>query len=324
MATVFSTHPVHPEVKKMLSKICVLQVASSPDAQAIMAEGLNADVILVSSPIPESYFEQASHLRAAVRHGTGLDMIPIGAATTAGVIVANAPGANAASVAEYVIFSAIGLLRQFRAIDAAFRQQGWAAGRVKADPARDLGGRSLGIVGFGNIGRALVPLASAFGMPVAATTRRPDSLPATVQAMDLDDLVANSDVLVLCCPLTETTRGLISANQIARMKPDALLINVSRGPVVDTKALIAALTIRKIGGAALDVFDLQPLPQDSPLFLLDNVILTPHVAALTDESMFRMGETSAHEIGRILSGKFPKNFCNPEVAAHYRERFPID
>ena len=323
MAKVFSTHPVHRDVEHMLKSICNLQVASSPDQQTIMAEGLQADVILVSAPIPQAYFSQATQLRAAVRHGTGLDMIPMQAATQAGVIVANAPGANAASVAEYVIFTAIGLLRRFRQTDAALRQTGWQAGRAFSDQAHDLGGRRLGIVGFGNIGRALASLAQAFGMPVAATTRRPTTLPANVQPMGLDDLVAHCDVLVLCCPLTEATRGLISAAQIARMKPEALLINVARGPLIDTQALIAALAARRIGGAALDVFDVQPLPPDHPLFGFDNVILTPHVAALTDESMYRMGETSAQEVGRILAGEFPLNFCNPEVKPLYRRRFPV-
>jgi len=225
-------------------------------------------------------------------------------------------------VAEHVIFAAIGLLRGFRAMDADLRSRGWAAGRAHADSGRDLGPRRLGILGFGNIGRALHRMAQGFGMEVVACTRRPESLPPTVRAVTLDGLVAGADVLVLCCPLTEATRGAISAARIARMKPGAVLINVSRGPVVDMAALTRALTGGQIAGAALDVFDDQPLPPDSPLWDMRNVILTPHMAGITEDSMLRMGQTVAEETLRILAGGLPQNLCNPAAVARYRARFP--
>ena len=131
-----------------------------------------------------------------------------------------------------------------------------------------------------------------------------------------------ADVLVLCCPLTDETRGAINAERIARMKPGAVLVNVSRGPVVDTAALIRALTGGHIAGAALDVFDTQPLPPDSPLWGLPNVILTPHMAGITEDSMLRMGQTVAEETRRILAGGLPQNLCNPAAVARYRVRFP--
>jgi D-3-phosphoglycerate dehydrogenase / 2-oxoglutarate reductase len=249
-------------------------------------------------------------------------MIPMDAATGAGVLVANVPGANASTVAEHVIFAAIGLLRQFRAMDAALRGSGWNAGRAYSDHGCDLSGRHLGILGFGNIGSALYHMAQGFGMRVAATTRRPETLPVGVLALNLDDLAATSDVLVLCCPLTADTHGAISAARIAMMKPGAVLINVARGPIVDTDALIAALQSHKIAGAALDVFDTQPLPATSPLWVLDNVILTPHMAGITADSMLRMGNTAAEEALRILANQLPVNFCNPVVEPAYRARFP--
>jgi D-3-phosphoglycerate dehydrogenase len=261
-------------------------------------------------------------LRAAVRHGAGLDMIPMQAATAAGVLVANVPGANAATVAEHAIFAAIALLRQFRAMDTALRARGWNAGRAFSDQGRDLGGKTLGIFGYGNIGRALHRMALGFGMKITSHTRRPDSLPQDVQALGLDDLVAGADILVLCAPLTDDTRGAMSAARIARLKPGACLINVSRGPLVDTAALTAALQSGRIS-AALDVFDSQPLPADSPLWVLPNVILTPHMAGITEDSMLRMGQVTADETLRILNGALPLNFCNPEVEASYRRRFPV-
>ncbi len=322
MAQIFSTHPLHPDVTARLMAAGAYRVATAPTAAAIMAEGLAAAVLIVRAPVPPEYFAQAKGLRAAVRHGAGLDMIPVEVATKAGVLVANVPGANAATVAEHVIFAAIGLLRQFRAMDAALRQTGWAAARAYSDLGGELSGRRLGIFGFGNIGRALHRIALGFDMQVAATTRRTDTLPAGVQALGLDDLAATSDVLVLCCPLTDETRGAISAARIAMMKPGAVLINVSRGPIVDTDALVAALRLRKIAGAALDVFDTQPLPATSPLWALDNVILTPHMAGITADSMLRMGNGAADETLRILAGNLPVNFCNPKVEPAYRARFP--
>ena len=321
-ARIFSTHPLHPAVTARLAAAGDYRVASAPTAAAIMAEGLAAEVIVVRTDVPAAYFAQARGLRAAVRHGAGLDMIPMEAATAAGVVVANVPGANAGTVAEYAIFAALALARRFRRLDGTLRHAGWAAARALADDSHDLAGRTLGIMGFGNIGRALDRLGRAFGMAVAATTRRPESLPADVRALPLDALMAAADVLVICCPLTEATRGAIDARRIALMKPGALLVNVARGPIVDAGALMAALRENRLGGAALDVFEVQPLPADSPLWQVPNLILTPHVAGITEDSMRRMGEVTADEVLRILAGGLPLNFCNPAVAAAYRARFP--
>jgi D-3-phosphoglycerate dehydrogenase len=323
MALIFSTHQLHPEVTETLRAKGDYRVASSPTAAAFLAEGTGAEVIVVRAPLPAEYFARAPGLRAAVRHGAGLDMIPMEAATAAGVLVANVPGVNASTVAEYAIFTAIALMRRFREIDARLRGgPGWAAARELADVSRDLGGRTLGIVGFGNIGQALNRLAQAFGMRVISATRRPQTLPAGVTALPLDALLAQADVVVLCCPLTDETRGLLNAPRIATMKPDAVVINVSRGPVIDTPALTAALQAGHLGGAALDVFDVQPLAPDSPLFALPNVILTPHMAGITVDSMLRMGRGTADEVLAILDNRLPLNFCNPEVEPAYRRRFP--
>jgi D-3-phosphoglycerate dehydrogenase / 2-oxoglutarate reductase len=319
---IFSTHELHPDVTARLHDMGDYRVASAPTATAILAEGTGAEVLIVRAPIPPGLFAASRGLRAAVRHGAGLDMIPLQAATDAGVLVANVPGVNAGTVAEHVIFAAIGLRRRFRAIDATMRSAGWGPTRALADNGRDLGGATLGIIGMGNIGRRVAALGAGFGCTVIANTRRPESLPAGVGAADLDDLIARSDVLVLCCPLTDATTGLLSAARIATMKPDAVVINVARGPVVDAQALATALATGRLGGAALDVFDVQPLAVDSPLWALDNVILTPHAAGITQDSMLRMGQGALDEVLRILANGLPANFCNPEVTARYRARFP--
>ncbi len=321
-ATIFSTHNIHPRAAELLASAGKLVVASAPTPEAILAEGTSADILIVRAPIPPEFFSAAPRLRAAIRHGAGLDMIPLDAATAAGVLVANVPAVNAATVAEHVIFVALALLRRFRLVDRDLRVGGWNAGRAHADAGHELAGRRIGIVGMGNVGRAVSAIAHrGFGMEVLAHTRNPATLPDGACTRDLDTLFAESDIVVLCCPLTPQTTALASSARIGAMKRDALLINVSRGPVVDEPALVEALQAGRLGGAALDVFVQQPLDPKSPLWSLDNVILTPHMAGITDESMQRMGEGAAREALRVLSGELPLNLRNPEAVERYRQRF---
>lgn len=307
----------------MLAAHGELVVASAIDPVTIADEAREADIVIVRANLPPILFERATRLRAAVRHGAGLDMIPVDAATRAGVLVANVPGANARTVAEHVMWTSMALLRKFRSVDGDLRQKGWLAGRDHAVSGHDLAGRRIGIIGFGAVGRNVGEIAAkGFGLDVIVNTRTQRDLPAHVRHASVDELVAASDIVVLCCPLTPETTGLINRERIGRMKPGALLINVSRGPVVEDDALIEALSDGRLGGAALDVFVTQPLPPDHPYFRLDNVILTPHMAGITEESMMRMGIGAAEETIRILGGDLPVNFCNREVLEHYRRRFP--
>lgn len=324
MARIFSTHTLHPRAAEMLASAGDLVIASALDADTLAKEAREADIIIVRAPLPPALFEQATRLRAAIRHGAGLDMIPMAAATQAGVLVANVPGVNARSVAEHVFMVSLSLLRQFRAMDGDLRSGGWLAGRRHSDSNHELAGKTIGIVGLGAVGQAVGHIAAhGFGLNVIASTRSTRAAPAGVRFMPVDDLVAASDIIVLCCPLTPETRGLIDAERIARMKPNALLVNVSRGPVIDDEALITALREKRIGGAALDVFVTQPLPPDHPYFSFDNVIVTPHMAGITEESMMRMGTGAASEALRVLANDLPVNLRNPEVVEYYRKRFPL-
>ncbi|MGO6744056.1 NAD(P)-dependent oxidoreductase [Rhizobium ruizarguesonis] len=323
MSFIFSTHPLHPAAKSMLEAADDLRVASAPDPETLLREGRGAGIVIVRAPIPPAFFEDAPALRAAIRHGAGLDMVPLDAATRAGVLVANVPGANASTVAEHVFLVTLALLRRFRAMDRELRQSGWAAGRAQSDTAVDLAGRIIGIVGMGNVGKAIFEIAKfGFGLEVVATSRSPESVPDGARFLTIDELVATADIVVLCCPLTSETTGLLNAGRIGRMKPMTILVNVSRGPVIDDAALIEALRDGRIGGAALDVFATQPLPLDHPYFGFDNVIVTPHLAGLTEESMMRMGTGAASEALRVIKGDLPVNLRNPEVVEHYRRRFP--
>ncbi len=321
---IFSTHTLHPEVTEALSAMGELVIADEPTAAAISAGAAGASIIVVRAPIPPEVFGRESTLRAAVRHGAGLDMIPMQEATDAGVLVANVPGVNARTVAEHVIWSSIALLRRYPMVSADLRESGWAKARAHSDHGCELSSRTMGIVGMGNVGRQLASIAMAgFGMKVLAVTGHPQSLPEGAQALPLRDMLVASDVVVLCCPLNERTRGLIGRDELAAMRSDAVLVNVARGPVVDEAALVDALRTGAIAGAALDVFETQPLPAGHPLLGIPNVILTPHMAGITEESMLRMGQGVVRETRAILSGERPPNLCNPEVWDLYRSRFPV-
>ncbi|WP_085031450.1 NAD(P)-dependent oxidoreductase [Ensifer aridi] len=323
MSFIFSTHPLHRDAEAMLKAASDLRVASAPDPETLLREGEGAEIVIVRAPIPPAFFGNAPALRAAVRHGAGLDMIPYDAATAAGVLIANVPAVNAPTVAEHVFMVTLALLRQFRPMDRDLRSMGWSAGRAHSDRALDLAGRTMGIIGMGNVGKAVFRIAKyGFGLEIVANSRSPESLPDGVRVLPVDDLVSTADIVVLCCPLTPETTGLLSRERIARMKPGAILVNVSRGAVADDAALIESLEMGRIGGAALDVFATQPLPLEHPYFRLDNVIATPHLAGITEESMMRMGTGAAAEAIRILKGGLPVNLRNPEVVEHYRRRFP--
>lgn len=325
MPVIYSTHHLHPRAAEMLSGLGTLKIASALDAETLTREGSAADVVIVRAPIPPALFDGAKNLRAAIRHGAGLDMIPVDAATKAGVLVANVPGVNARSVAEHVFFAAMALLRRFRIMDQDLRSKGWLAGRKHADLNHELAGKTIGIIGFGNVGREVMRIArDGFGLTVIVNSRSAKSVPDDARFVSVDELVAEADIIVLSCPLTDETTGMISAARIRRMKPNAVIVNVSRGPVIEDAALIAALKEKRIGGAALDVFVTQPLPPDHPYFGFDNVIVTPHMAGITEESMMRMGTGAAEEAARVLANELPVNLRNPEVLPAYRRRFPAD
>lgn len=320
---IFSTHPLHPEVTDALSDLGDLVIAEAPTADAIRSGSAGASIIVVRAPIPPDVIAREQGLRATVRHGAGLDMIPVAEATAAGILVANVPGVNAVTVAEHVIWSSMALLRRYPSVSSDLRTGGWATARAHSDHGRELSGRSVGIVGMGHVGRQIARIAiRGFGMQVLAVTGHPQSLPEGARLASLREALQSSDILVLCCPLTEKTRGMIGRDELAAMRNDAILVNVARGPVVDERALVEALSDGRIGGAALDVFETQPLPDDHPFLSMTNVILTPHMAGITEESMLRMGLGVVQETRAILAGQKPPNLCNPEAWSRYRERFP--
>lgn len=319
---IFSTHTLHPDISGQLERLGILRIASKPDSAAIATESAGANYIVVRANIDSKIVLREKGLRALVRHGAGLDMIPVDICTRAGVLVANVPGANAVTVAEHVIWSALAILRKYPLVNADLRIGGWEQGRAHSNDGLELTEQTIGIIGMGNIGRAISRIASnGFSMRVLTTTRSPETVPDGVLPKLLFELLEQSDIVVLCCPLNGQTRDLIGRAELAKMKKDAVLVNVSRGPVVNELALVSALESGKLRGAVLDVFNEQPLPKDHPLFAMGNVILTPHMAGITTESMLRMGQGVVDEITRLIKGEVPLNFINPEALEFYQKRF---
>lgn len=313
---VLLTNPMHHDGEAILAPH--VRLITAPDAQpdTLRKWATEAHGIVVRAKLPDDIIDHAPRLKAIVRHGVGLDFIPVTAATARGIAVANLPGSNTNAVAEYVMSALMHLRRPLHKLDSQIRGEGWAAARAAADSLTELETSTLGILGVGTIGRHVAGIArDGFGMKVLGTSRRKGALPKTIEEVSLEDLFAQSDAIVVCCALTDETRGMVNRDLIGQMRPHAVLVNVSRGAVIETAALIDALRSNKIGGAALDVFDVQPLPSDSALFDCPNLLLTPHTAGITATSSRAMAVGAAEEMLRILRGEAPLNLVNPAYKA---------
>jgi (S)-sulfolactate dehydrogenase len=266
--------------------------------------GARALIVRNRTQVRGDLLAAAGELRCVGRLGVGLDNIDVAACEARGVAVYPATGANNSSVAEYVVATAMMLLRgAYRATDEMVAG-GWPRNRLMG---REIAGKQLGLVGFGAIARETAARAEALGMRVAGfDPHLPADHPAWERAerLSLEDILATSDVVSLHVPLTAETRNLIDAVAIGRMKPDAILVNAARGGVVDEPALAAALRAGRIGGAALDVFETEPLKGDAAAVFRDvpNLVLTPHIAGVTVESNVRVSWMIAEVVGKHLSG----------------------
>jgi D-3-phosphoglycerate dehydrogenase len=313
---VLLTNAMHPDGEAILAPHVRLITAPNTQPETLRTWAAEADGIIVRAKLPDDIVDHAPRLKAMVRHGVGLDFIPVASATARGVAVANLPGSNTNAVAEYVVSALMHLRRPLLRLDTQLRGEGWLAARASADGLSELSASTLGILGVGTIGRRIAGIArDGFGMKVLGTSRRKGSLPSGVEEVTLPELFTRSDAIAVCCALTDETRGLVDRELLGRMQPHAVLVNVSRGAVIETPAIIDALRTGKIGGAALDVFDVQPLPADDALFDCPNLLLTPHTAGITATSGRAMAVGSAEEMLRILRGEQPLNLVNPAYKA---------
>ncbi len=283
-------------------------MGSGTSVEVIAREAADCDAILARTvSFPAAVLRAAPRLRVVARHGVGVDNIDVEIATELGIWVTNTPEANAVSVAEHVIGVLVALARGFLAMDRAVRAGDYAArGRLRAV---DLAGKTLGVVGLGRIGRRVAALAAA-GLGMAVAGHDPflaegDWPPGVRRIEGLEELLAASDFLTLHVPGTAGTRRLIGERELALMKPGAYLVNASRGEVLEEAALADALASGRLAGAGLDVFDPEPPSPENPLFALENVLVTPHSAALTSEALIRMAVGAAQGIHEVLSGAEP-------------------
>jgi D-3-phosphoglycerate dehydrogenase len=254
--------------------------------------------------------------RIIARYGIGVDTIDLDAATAAGIIVTNNPTYCIEEVAEQTMAMLLTCARKIAFYDRLVR-----AGRWEVPPGKPmfrLVGQTLGLVGFGNIARQVAVRASAFGMKVLFFDPFVKEAVPNASSVDLPELLARSDFVSLHPPLTPQTRRMINDDAFGKMKPTAYLINCSRGPVVDTDALVRALDAKKIAGCALDTVDPEPLPNPHPLRGRENAIICPHAAWYSEQAMRGLQAGAPGEVRRVLTGEWPVNVVNRNVKGRNR------
>lgn len=312
---VFTDDTVHPAAADMLARTCDLRVLTAyPVEGELMAACAEAQGILARlGTVTRRVIEHAPQLAIIARHGVGVDAVDLAAATEHGVVVTTTGGENAAAVSEYTFALLLALIRYVVRADREMRQGEWSRNPLVGV---ELDGRTLGIIGLGTIGRRVARQGMGFGMRVLAfDPQLVESGDPAVELVALERLLAESDVVTVHARLTAQTAGLLDAHAFSAMKPTAFFVNTARGEIVDEPALIDALMSKSIAGAALDTYAEEPLPADSVLRQLDNVVLSPHVAGQTEAALARVAVCAARSILDELAGRRPEHVYNPEAYA---------
>lgn len=290
---------------------CSIYDRTAPEA--IVEEAAEAELILTNKAVlSRAVIESLPQLKYIGVTATGYNVVDLEAATERGITVANVPIYGTASVAQMVFAHVLHLTQRVAEHSQAVHAGRWSSAKDWCFwdfPQVELAGLTMGIVGLGRIGRATAKLADAFGMKVVATSRSATDLPDYIQRVDLDTLFRDSDIVSLHCPLTPETENLVNATRLQMMKPTALLINTSRGPLIDEAALADALQHRTIAGAGLDVLSTEPPPTDHPLLGIENCIITPHIAWATRSARSRLLDTVVDNVAAFLAGQ-PQNVVN--------------
>lgn len=301
-------------LKRHLTLDYDLDVVSLPFGDMSLAEReiywsliSRADALFVrTGVIPYELVGQCLNLKVIALHGVGVDQVDVRAATEAGIYVTNVPGGNAQAVAEFTFALLLSAMRQIPRADLLVKHGQWDTARTVG---RELRGKKLGIIGFGNIGQRVARLADAFGMDVVYWDRA-DQGKGVARLVGKDELFKTSDIVSVHVGLDDSTRGFIGRSLLSLMKPDAWLINTARGGVIVQEDLIQALQEGWFAGAALDVFEQEPLAANSPFLHLSNVILTPHMAGSSRECLMRLAEVAGTDISSVLKGNRPQFAVN--------------
>jgi D-3-phosphoglycerate dehydrogenase len=283
----------------------------------------DADALLVSSrePVTRPVIEQFDRLKVIARYAVGLDNIDLDAAAERGIVVTHYPMYCTNEVADHALALLLALNRRIVQFDRDLREGAWAThehhmDRILRGPVPPLRELTVGIVGIGRIGSAVAARLAPFGVKLIAFDPYLDADTIRdngAEPVSLEELLQASDIVTLHCPLTPETQGMLDAAALATMKPTAMLVNTARGPIVDLDALVAALENQRLGGAALDVVYPEPLPLDSPLYSLPNVILTPHAAYYSERSVQVIRTETLMAAVDVLQGRQPKVVANPAV-----------
>ncbi|MEM1996975.1 MAG: glyoxylate reductase [Candidatus Bathyarchaeia archaeon] len=290
-----------------------------PPKQIIVEKVRDVDalVTLLSDKIDAEVFNAASKLKIIAQMAVGFDNIDVEEATRRGIYVTNTPGVLTETTADFAWALLMAIARRVVEADRYVREGKWKVGwHPSMLLGRDIYGATLGLIGAGRIGSAVARRAKCFNMKILYydVVRNPQiEKEAGAVFVPLDTLLRESDFISIHVPLTKETYHLIDAEKLKLVKKTAYLINTSRGPVVDEKALYEALKEERLAGAALDVFEQEPLPADSPLLKLNNIILTPHIASASYETRSRMAEMVAENLIAFFDGKVPPNLVNPDV-----------
>jgi D-3-phosphoglycerate dehydrogenase len=283
--------------------------------EEIIALAQDADAVLnCYAKMTARVIENLKRCRIIARYGIGVDNVDLAAATKARILVTNVPDYCIDEVSDHALALLLALARRVAAADAAVKAGAWDV--VAHAGIRRLRGRTLGLLGFGKIAKALASKVRPLGMKVMAYD--PYLAPEEIgrlgaEAAGLEKLLAEADAVSIHVPLSPETRNLIGERELARMKPAAFLINTSRGGIVNEEALAAALKETRLGGAALDVLSVEPPPADHPLYGAPNVILTPHLAFYSRESVIELQTKATEEVARVLKGEPPRSPVNGEV-----------
>ncbi len=294
----------------------ILSPGSSEEDMITAGKDSEAIIIRYNGAITERVMEACPKLKCVARHGVGVDNVDVQTATRLKLPVLYTPGANHDAVAEHTIGLMLAVTKRLVVSDHAMRRGRWHD--LRKARLTDLKGRTLGLVGLGRIGSRVAQLARAFGMELLAYDAylAPDEIERRgAKATGFNDLLTRSDIVSLHVPLSPETRHLIGTRELQLMKRGAILINTARGALIDEKALYDALKTSALAGAGLDVFEPEPPEPGSPLFQLDNVVLSPHMAGATHGAMRNMAIIVATEVVKVLKGERPSCVFNPEVLA---------
>jgi glyoxylate reductase len=305
MARVFVTRRLPGQAVGRLARAHEVDLWPDPDPPPradLVERAAAADALLslLTDPIDTELLDAAPNLKAIANYAVGTDNVDLDAATERGIPVGNTPDVLTETTAELAFALMLAVARRVVEADRFVREGRWGEWRPDVLLGHDLHGSTLGIVGYGRIGRAVARRAEGFGMTV-------------IHAVPLDELLERSDFVSLHAPLTPQTRGLIGAAELERMKPTAILVNTARGPMVDMHALAEALHAGKVAGAGLDVTDPEPLPADHPLLRAPNLVIAPHIGSASHRTREAMAAMAVDNLLAALAGERMPHCANPEV-----------